>query len=160
MDPPAQIPHPDPPPEPLLRQLLADRDVDCPVCRYNLRGLRSDHCPECGAHLDLRVGSIDLKLGPWLGLLLSVGLPFGFFAIFLLIILAFNLAGRMTTPAEIVWLFLLGTAVFGAALGAVVHRRRVMWRKSPARQRRFAAWASLLSWLAALLLIWAIFAVD
>lgn len=54
------------PQEEVLRVFLTDRDVPCPVCRYNLRGLGSTTCPECGVRLDLRVGSIDLKLGPWL----------------------------------------------------------------------------------------------
>jgi hypothetical protein len=27
---------------------FAEHDVACPACGYNLRGLRSDRCPECG----------------------------------------------------------------------------------------------------------------
>lgn len=34
--------------------LLFDRyDLRCKACGYNLRGLRSSTCPECGAHLDI-----------------------------------------------------------------------------------------------------------
>lgn len=143
----------------LLVEFLASRDVRCPVCRYNLRGLTSDHCPECGAHLDLRVGSIDLKLGPWLGLLLSVGLPFGFFAIFVGVIIVFSITSY-GAPAEIILLFVLGTCVYGAALATVVRARRAMWRKSPVAQRRIAAWSSITSWLTAMLLIWRIFSIN
>ncbi len=36
-----------------LRRFLATRDVSCPACRYNLRGVQTDRCPECGAHLSI-----------------------------------------------------------------------------------------------------------
>lgn len=35
-----------------LRAYLADRDVPCPACGYNLRGITTAACPECGAALD------------------------------------------------------------------------------------------------------------
>ncbi|MEZ6317215.1 MAG: hypothetical protein R3B49_00475 [Phycisphaerales bacterium] len=35
-----------------LQAWLATRDVPCPGCRYNLRGLASLSCPECGYGLD------------------------------------------------------------------------------------------------------------
>ncbi len=69
----------------LLQDYLADREAACPVCRYNLRGLDGDHCPECGARIDLRVGSIDLRLGPWLACVLSIALPMGFTGILALL---------------------------------------------------------------------------
>ncbi|MFK7884071.1 MAG: hypothetical protein AB8F26_07815 [Phycisphaerales bacterium] len=33
---------------------LNGRDVDCPSCGYNLRGLKSSACPECDEHLTVR----------------------------------------------------------------------------------------------------------
>lgn len=33
----------------LLKAYLSDRDVRCPGCRYNLRGLAVQFCPECNA---------------------------------------------------------------------------------------------------------------
>jgi len=38
-----------------LTEWLADRDVSCPNCKYNLRGLRELSCPECGYGLDPEV---------------------------------------------------------------------------------------------------------
>jgi hypothetical protein len=38
-----------------LAAFLSSRDVPCPGCGYNLRGLTSDHCPECYQHLVLSV---------------------------------------------------------------------------------------------------------
>lgn len=44
----AQLPHAE-----RLARYLADRDLPCPKCKYNLRGVRSEKCPECGAALNL-----------------------------------------------------------------------------------------------------------
>lgn len=45
------------PPDPdLLRSYLADRDVPCPRCRYNLRGVQEPTCPECGGAITLGIG--------------------------------------------------------------------------------------------------------
>jgi hypothetical protein len=37
-----------------LRRYLADHDVPCPACGYNLRGLEGEVCPECGDVVALR----------------------------------------------------------------------------------------------------------
>lgn len=39
----------------LLKTYLAERDVACPACGYNLRGLASEACPECRQPLRLEV---------------------------------------------------------------------------------------------------------
>lgn len=39
-----------------LVTFLATRDVECPSCRFNLRGLTTNRCPECNALLQLTVG--------------------------------------------------------------------------------------------------------
>lgn len=35
----------------LLKTYGVDRDLPCPRCKYNLRGLTGDRCPECGKHV-------------------------------------------------------------------------------------------------------------
>src|SRR5436190_1708028 len=45
---------------------LRERDVACPLCHYNLRGLTSSRCPECGRELELRVGLSEPRQGAWL----------------------------------------------------------------------------------------------
>lgn len=47
-----------------LAAFLADRDVECPSCGYQLRGVNSTACPECGRVLrinDLRSSQVVLK---------------------------------------------------------------------------------------------------
>ncbi len=46
-----------------LRQHLADRDLPCPGCGYNLRGLPDPVCPECRQELQLTVGLVEPRLG-------------------------------------------------------------------------------------------------
>lgn len=39
----------------LLRQYLSDRSVPCPRCKYDLRDLETDVCPECGQTVRLTI---------------------------------------------------------------------------------------------------------
>ena len=43
--------------DPTLRDFLNRSDVACPRCRYNLRGVTGDSCPECGWGLKLELRS-------------------------------------------------------------------------------------------------------
>ncbi|MEM9083588.1 MAG: hypothetical protein AAGB34_08335 [Planctomycetota bacterium] len=64
--------------ETLLNEVLRDRDVPCPVCRYNLRGLTASACPECGANLKAWVKPDSLRLGLWIVALVGLSGGFGF----------------------------------------------------------------------------------
>ncbi len=57
---------------------LAERDVPCPACGYNLRGLRADRCPECGRGLRLGLSLAEPFLRAWVALLVALLLPAGF----------------------------------------------------------------------------------
>jgi len=66
--------------DPQIRALLADRDLKCPWCGYNLRGVAHARCPECGGTFfasDLRqqarIPALDLfcRLGGLCGLVIS-----------------------------------------------------------------------------------------
>lgn len=46
-----------------LRAFLADRDVECPRCRYNLRGLTTSICPECRTWISLGLQAREPALG-------------------------------------------------------------------------------------------------
>ena len=70
-----------------MLDFLRDRDVSCPLCAYNLRGLTSARCPECGHELRLTVGVTDLRIGAWVTCLigLAAAAGFGTYAIILVI---------------------------------------------------------------------------
>ncbi|MEM6332905.1 MAG: hypothetical protein AAF823_06155 [Planctomycetota bacterium] len=61
-----------------LLAYLAERDVPCPSCGYNLRGATSTTCPECGEVLALRVGLVEPKLFLWLAGLIPLAMTMGF----------------------------------------------------------------------------------
>jgi hypothetical protein len=49
-----------------LAAYLAERDEPCPRCHYNLRGVASDACPECGQALALSLSRPGGRAAPWL----------------------------------------------------------------------------------------------
>ena len=114
----------------LLKQLLAFREFPCPVCGYNLRGIKSGKCPECGAKLDLRVVSADLKLGPWIAAILGVALPLGFGVIMTLLFSYIVFIEGFSGNGEeyILGLLLLLTIVEVVALGLLLRKRKKLWR--------------------------------
>ena len=73
----------------LLKAFLAQRDEACPVCKYSIRDLSSDTCPECGCALKLKIDSSDLHIVPWIVALLSAALPAGFYIIVSLVTIYF-----------------------------------------------------------------------
>jgi len=46
----------------LLVQFLAESDVPCPACGYNLRQLTASRCPECGEELLLQLALAEPRL--------------------------------------------------------------------------------------------------
>jgi hypothetical protein len=136
----------------LLQALLASRDIACPVCAYNLRRNESKNCPECGATLDLRVGSMDLKLGPWLTAVLGMALPLGFVSIYavfgLVAMLAFVVSGSGVSggPSLLVYIAVPALVCAGYAflLWRLIRRRRKFWAKPrPAQWRSAVLYAVL-----------------
>ncbi len=127
----------------LLQALLAARDIPCPVCAYNLRRITSANCPECGAQLDLRVASTDLKLGPWLVALFGLALPAGLvgtYAIIGLVYLVVTIAMGGFDPS--LGFMIIPVAVTGAyafLLWRLIRNRRKFWSK-PRRAQRRSAW--------------------
>ncbi len=56
---------------------LAERDVPCPLCSYNLRGLRAESCPECNHRLTLRVGLVEMAQGAYIATLIALSIGTG-----------------------------------------------------------------------------------
>ena len=61
-----------------LKSYLAEQDVACPSCGYNLRGLTIRACPECNEALQLRVGLAEPKMKLWLATVLGLAFGVGF----------------------------------------------------------------------------------
>jgi len=49
-----------------LLAFVRDRDINCPLCGYNLRALTVPRCPECGQTLKLTVGLAEPFLKAWI----------------------------------------------------------------------------------------------
>ncbi len=43
----------------ILNDVLDRMSADCPVCRYELRGLTGSLCPECGSELRITIGLVE-----------------------------------------------------------------------------------------------------
>lgn len=112
-----------------LAAFLAGRDAPCPVCGYNLRGLLQEHCPECGRHLVLAVGTTEPKLGAFILGLVGLAASWGFCALLLLFAVIMTRRGGGPNFWELLPL-LSGAIVPGAALLLWVSRRRVLGRQS------------------------------
>ena len=69
---------PDNPGDTMLTSFLAERDISCPGCGYNLRGLTARSCPECNQGLRLMVGLEEPRLGSWIAGLLGTAAGAGF----------------------------------------------------------------------------------
>jgi hypothetical protein len=133
----------------LLKQYLAERDVSCPVCGYNLRGLDSQHCPECGMRLEVRIGASDLRLGAWLAVLLSVGLPCGFFLILLAVLVVLSLYYEEWPPAAFIFPLAAAATIYALCVWGVLARRRRFWRQRRGMERLIPAGLVLSSILGA-----------
>lgn len=112
----------------VLRDLLADRDIACERCGYNLRGVTAGECPECGAALRLPDSLTSLRgYGP--GSILVWVFPL----VWVLLGTIFNAIIYIRVGAGLGAAFDLGTIVLlGAMLpvlagliAAVAHRRRL-----------------------------------
>ncbi len=69
--------------EAILLDWLKDRDAACPLCAYNIRGLTTPRCPECGQVLRLSVSLAEPYLKAWVALIAGLLPPAGVGMIFI-----------------------------------------------------------------------------
>ena len=122
---------------PLLNAYLAERDVPCPRCGYNLRSLAGERCPECGDQLTLRVGLSEPRATAYLTALAASCAGVGGSGLFCLIGLTAAPADWWAEPAAVSLLVML--AVSGGMLGGLLARRRSFRVASPRAQWVLAA---------------------
>ncbi len=126
-----------------LQRFLEGEDAPCPICGYNLRHLKGTTCPECGAALELRVGSMDLKLGRWIALLISLVIPVGygvvelFFAVLWIArdIISNGYTGQLGLSFSWYWPLMVLAGLTGALLAAAIFLRRRFWLLTDQLQR-------------------------
>ena len=124
-----------------LVEFLRHRDAACPLCEYNLRGLTSARCPECGRELRLSIGLTEPYLRAWVLLAFAAFGGGGTGLFFLLMVLR---VGWPRTPGPPVAELLINVSMlyFMACipLAAVVLLTRRRFVKMPqARQWLLAA---------------------
>jgi uncharacterized paraquat-inducible protein A len=141
----------------MVARFLTGRDVTCPICDYNLRDNASSVCPECGAALELRLTSSDLRLGPWLLAMLGIALPLGFFVPILVISILVELVPDLSGPPHALIAFGVATGVFVVALSALILKRRRFWRRRRPAQWWFATVIATTGGICLVAIIWLIF---
>ena len=102
----------------LLRLYLAERDVTCPMCTYNLRGLEDGHCPECGEQLSLTVRPASYRLAALIAAIITFAMGFGFCVLiggWLAWVYLQDEWALSTTDGEVGWT-IAGIAIEGLAL--------------------------------------------
>ena len=124
----------------LLLAFLAERDVPCPLCGYNLRNLTRPQCPECRKDLALTVGVKKLNF-LWLLATITPGLFSGIAAGLLLIVMtiATFLGGGGPVPWQVHVLDAFGWLSGLAALLLIKYRFAFLRQPQGAQQ----AWAAV-----------------
>lgn len=120
--------------DPLLEQYLDQRDVCCPGCSYNLRGLKSDRCPECGDRLELSLRLLEPRQGALIAGLVGLSAGAGLGGLLLIYGVIVSLLVR---PYGSGWtdFFVIN------GLGFVVHLAALlMWVRNWHPIRRLAPW--------------------
>jgi len=111
----------------LLSAYLAERDVPCPRCGYNLRALTSGRCPECGDEFQLQVGLVEPRLGAYVALLVACCFGCGGSTLFGAVALTAAPRGWWTEPSAVV---LLVQLLLSGVLLLIVLRARRRFRKA------------------------------
>lgn len=130
-----------------VRAYVAERDVPCPGCGYNLRGLTGERCPECNEALEVRIGLAEPRMGAFIACV--VGLAVGAGAAGLWELGALVMCLRLGWPGgrEVFWIMgypPLMLMLEGAALWWLVSAAGRRWLRSRppggARAAALGAW--------------------
>jgi hypothetical protein len=116
----------------LLPVFLAERDVACPSCGYNLRGLREARCPECGEAIALRVGLVEPRQAAGIAGLIGLAAGAGMNGLLLgYAVIRVVFFRDIFGVDAFLWLNLGGLIVEGGALMAWLRRWRNIRRLTP-----------------------------
>lgn len=131
-----------------LEAFVAERDVPCPGCGYNLRGLGGSRCPECGLEVRLGVQLEDPAMGSLMVTLAALFGLVGASGALLLAVLWVGVFFNGDWAPWRVWLVPVMAMLVGgpAAFRLATRPGRVWFRKQEAPVRQ--AWAAA-AWAAA-----------
>lgn len=147
---------PETPDEHWLRAYLAEHDLKCGACGYNLRGLTSSRCPECDAEIAVTVTNRPSITPAYQSLIIGLALGAGGGIAYLLFFLLLTLGFGPEEP----WLYLIPisqTLLEGGILLALLSPdRRERFVALPGDRQKFAAsaawgltvvfWATFIVW--------------
>lgn len=137
--------------DPLLEQFLSERDVVCPGCAYNLRGLKSDRCPECGDELELSLKLVEPRQAPLIAGLVGLSSGAGLGGLLLIYAMLMLMSRQMSTGwlTEFVVLNGSGFVAHAGALWLWVRYWHAIRRMNPAPRRLlvFICWAMPLTFI-------------
>lgn len=115
----------------LLQQFVADHDVPCPACNYNLRGLNSSSCPECAQPLVLRVALAEPRWGRFLAALIGLAVGVGFQVLILVFWISISIRRGGAPGGSGMFLYVsLPAAVIGTACLFSLARRRGQFQRA------------------------------
>lgn len=144
-------------PDRMLLDFVGGRDVQCPLCGYNLRDLTKTTCPECEHPLELRVGVQQLRLLPFV-LAIAPGIFSGSCAAVLAIVIFVNFIVNQGVLVGVGWR-MIGLDLFGwlsgIVAGVIIFRRNKFLARRQASQRGIAAiiWSAHLMTVLVLLIV-------
>jgi hypothetical protein len=118
--------------ESLLLEWVHDRDVACPLCNYNLRGLTVPRCPECGNLLRLSVALAGADVKAWLAMATVVCGSAGMGVLFLCIVMRAGLPHH-----GLDWAIIFFMAMIPSPLVLLKFRRRFL------RMSRGSQWLTM-----------------
>jgi hypothetical protein len=128
----------------IIVRVLAEHDLACPSCGYNLRGLTNVNCPECNQRLVLRVGLAEPRIGSFVAGLVAIAGGLGFCTILFAYFVVYFASryGRGGPPLTGVVPLPIGMLIGGAMLWWWVKRRGRLARMSDGRRLAtvFAVW--------------------
>lgn len=137
---------------------LADRDVLCPGCGYNLRGLKGVACPECSRPVGLQVSGSDPVPRALIWTLVACSAGFGF-SMPLLVYIVAMIAARGGVSGRPDWWdalpLILGAATGGVGVWLCAGKWRVLSNTGRRRQlgMAVAAWVVMIGLAAWFLLL-------